>query len=177
MRVRQYALASIPRGGQRHRRESPTRNPEEVPHGFRDRPPSTGYEDGAVRLRSAGDGALLLDLKSMPASISALTLTGDGELLAVGDAQGRVRLWDQNGKRLRAERQDHVGAVRALGFTGQGGASRVSERMGLPSAGKPTGTKRRPRHSLSADRSRPRSSAQTARPRSFWGMSSRHGTR
>ncbi|HEY2251530.1 MAG TPA: WD40 repeat domain-containing protein, partial [Planctomycetaceae bacterium] len=79
-----------------------------------------GYENGAVRLHSAGDGALLQDLKSMPASVSAVALAGDEELVAVGDTDGRVRLWDQNGKRLRAERRDHEGAVRALGFTGKG---------------------------------------------------------
>ncbi len=51
-----------------------------------------GYEDGAVRLRSAADGALLLDLPSMPARVSAVALAGDGELLAAADTEGRVRL-------------------------------------------------------------------------------------
>jgi WD40 repeat protein len=77
-----------------------------------------GYENGAARLHSAAEGAVLLDLQSLPARVSAVALAG--ELLAAGDTKGRVRLWDQNGKRLRAERQDHQGAVRAVGFAGKG---------------------------------------------------------
>src|SRR5262249_28457236 len=34
----------------------------------------TGYENGAVRLHSAADGAVLVDLQSMPARVSAVAL-------------------------------------------------------------------------------------------------------
>ncbi len=75
-----------------------------------------GCEDGAVRLLAAGDGAVLLELKRMPATISAVAFGGEGPMLAAGDAGGRVWLWNQGGKTLRTERHDHQGAVRAIGF-------------------------------------------------------------
>ena len=39
-----------------------------------------------------------------------------GAWLAAGDANGRVWLWDQEGKALRTQRQDHRSAVLAIGF-------------------------------------------------------------
>ena len=79
-----------------------------------------GYEDGAVRFHAAGDGKALLDLKRMPARISAVAWAGTEPLLAAGDAQGRVWLWTQNGHALLTERQDHRGAVLAIGFADKG---------------------------------------------------------
>src|SRR5262245_16944154 len=75
-----------------------------------------GYENGAVRLHAAGTGEVLTDLKAMPAGITAVAFADAGGLVAAGDAEGRVQVWDREGKAPRADRQDHQGPVRAIGF-------------------------------------------------------------
>lgn len=75
-----------------------------------------GCEDGTVRLHSADDGALKLELKKMPSRITGAAMGNNGKWLAAGDADGRVWLWDQEGKTLRGQRRDHRGAVLAIGF-------------------------------------------------------------
>lgn len=56
----------------------------------------------------------------MPSSVSSVACSTDKPLLAAGDAEGRVFLWDQAGKLLRAERRDHQTTVLAVGFADKG---------------------------------------------------------
>lgn len=79
-----------------------------------------GHEDGALRLYAVGDGAIRQELQQMPARISAVACNVEMPLLAAGDAEGRVHVWDQGGKLLRAEQRDHQGAVLAVGFADKG---------------------------------------------------------
>lgn len=80
-----------------------------------------GYEDGAVRLHSASDGKAQAELKDLPAKISSVAF-GAGDLLAAGDTQGRVRMWERAGKGQRTDRQDHDQPVLAIGFADKGRA-------------------------------------------------------
>jgi WD40 repeat protein len=79
-----------------------------------------GYADGAVRLHSAADGAVLRELKSLPARVTAAVTGIDGASLAAGDADGRCWLWDAKSQDPRSQRQDHRGAVLAIGLTADG---------------------------------------------------------
>ncbi|HEY2253628.1 MAG TPA: hypothetical protein VGH74_21285, partial [Planctomycetaceae bacterium] len=79
-----------------------------------------GYEDGAVRLHTAADGKLESELSKLPTRISCVALDADAGRLAAGDAQGRVWMWEQQGKVLSAARRDHAGPVLATAFGDKG---------------------------------------------------------
>lgn len=79
-----------------------------------------GYEDGAVHLHSVDDGKVQAELKRMPARVASVALDVESGLFAAGDTEGRVWLWESDGKGVRSERKDHGGKVLALAFAEKG---------------------------------------------------------
>lgn len=60
----------------------------------------------------------------------ALARSGDGRWLVVGDAEGRLRWWELAGEEMIAAQSEaprSVGAIRVLGFDGEGRTIRVDE--------------------------------------------------
>uniref|UniRef100_A0A7S0P2Q4 Small-subunit processome Utp12 domain-containing protein n=1 Tax=Calcidiscus leptoporus TaxID=127549 RepID=A0A7S0P2Q4_9EUKA len=83
----------------------------------------------AVHVRSLKTGALTATLRpeaaagpttAVPAEVTALELAPDGDTLAVGDADGSVRLWSLFVAAERVRLTGHRGGVRSLRFSGDG---------------------------------------------------------
>lgn len=75
-----------------------------------------GYEEGTVRLHTARDGVVLRELKKMPGRVTTVAFSADDSWLGSGDLGGRVWLYSEQGKVPQGRRQDHRGAVLAIGF-------------------------------------------------------------
>jgi hypothetical protein len=64
-----------------------------------------------VTIHRASDGERLQKLRSGPEPASALALSRDGDMLALGDARGEVRVHDVRSGRLLASVRAHAGRV------------------------------------------------------------------
>lgn len=77
--------------------------------------------DNAVRLWDASTGVELARL-AHDAPVRSIAYSPDGALLAAGDENGAVHVWDIASEQEIATLLGHTGAVRALAFNGEGSA-------------------------------------------------------
>jgi hypothetical protein len=77
--------------------------------------------DNAVRLWDASSGAELARLEH-DAPVRSIVYSPDGALLAAGDENGAVHIWDVASEQEIATLLGHTGAVRALAFNVEGSA-------------------------------------------------------
>src|SRR6185295_12118104 len=73
---------------------------------------------GEVKLWEVATGRLQADLKGYEDSVNCVAFSADGSLLATGDREGQIRLWDAAAGRAKsAIPKAHESAVRSLAFT------------------------------------------------------------
>ena len=80
----------------------------------------TACADGVLRVWDVPSGQLRSVLWRQPDAIQSLAVSRDGQLFAIGDHAGMIRVWETSRRQLLWEKQGHSAVVSALSFGPRG---------------------------------------------------------